>query len=210
MKSVVVFIAVCIVGYWIYEYYQQNPDEVPSLTHSQKGLVTSPIPSGPQSQGPAPDLTSVPVTNGTTLTHARVKDARPNTMVFACDQGLFEVSYDRLPPAFRAYYAPPTPTPSPTASADSQAPQAPAAAAVSAWKPQPQRSSEEETQAVLAFNQRKASLEQHQRDDMEIINRWYKQSTFDPNAMPQSQFDSTKADYDATTAQLGRLVANGP
>jgi len=131
MKSIVVLIALFIVGYWLYTFYQENPGELPSIGHRQKDLVSTPVPVTPEPAKVAPpDLASVPVLNGPTLTHVRVKDARAKSLVFMCDQGLFEISYDKLSPGFKAYYTPkvtpvptdadgnpiptPTPTPAPT------------------------------------------------------------------------------------------------
>lgn len=212
MKSIVVLIAIFIVGYWLYTYYQENPGELPSITHRQKDLVTTPLPVTPEPVKVAPpNLASVPVLNGTTLTHARVKEARVNSVVFMCDQGLFEISYDRLSPDFKAFYAP-TPTPVPT-DADGNpipTPTPTPAPTVVQPKPQIQRTSQQEADARLNYANQKAGLESRQNADLDTINRWYKQSTFEPGGVSQSQFESAHADYDAATAALNQLLANGP
>ena len=212
MKSIVVLIALFIVGYWLYTFYQENPGELPSIGHRQKDLVSTPVPVTPEPAKVAPpDLASVPVLNGPTLTHVRVKDARAKSLVFMCDQGLFEISYDKLSPNFKAYYTPkvtpvptdadgnpiPTPTPTPAPTVIQPAPQV-------------QRTSQQEADARLNYANQKAGLESRQNQDLDTINRWYKQSTFEPGGVSQSQFDSAHADYDAATVALNQLIATGP
>jgi len=206
MKTLVTFIAVCIVGYWLYTFYSQNPDDLPPMVHRQKDLVSKPIPEEKVVTPPAPKLDAIQVVRGPILTHAKVKSARPNSIVFMCDQGIFEVNYDRLPPEFQSYYMPaPMPTPAEAASAVEPAP-APAPAP----KPEPQRSYEDDMNARLSFASTKAGLESRQQGDLDLMTKWYKQSNFEPGGLTQQQFDTAKADYDATTAQLNTLVAQGP
>jgi hypothetical protein len=206
MKTVLIFLAVCIVGYWLYEFYQQNPDDLPSMHHQK--LTTTPIPSEPppDDRGPPPNLVAIPVRGGSTLTNAKVKEARADSVLFLCDQGIFDITYDRLTPDFRKYYAP-APTPSPSVD---PTPQSTAPVVIKPYMPEPQRTAEEEVNLRVSFLQREAALRQHLKDDQEIMTRWYKQSSFDPGAMSQTTFDSTKADFDATTAQLNQLEATGP
>jgi hypothetical protein len=211
MKSTVILIVLCIVGYWLYTYYEENPAELPGLTHRQRNLVSTPIPVDQPTPTPqpitGPKLDAVKLKDGATLTHVRVTTARENTLVIICDQGLFEVNYDRLDPQFRAYYQP---SPTPTLTQVPTGAPTPTPATAAAPKQPVQRTFEEENQARLSFNQTKINLEAKQQADLDVMTRWYKQSSFDPNAMSQSQFDTAKADYDATTAQLGSLVAAGP
>jgi hypothetical protein len=208
MKSTLTFLAVCIVAYWLYTFYTENPEDRPSLGHRQANLVSTPIPDEKLAEPlKAPSLDSVAVLNGTTLTHVRVKSAKANSILVACDQGLFDVTYDRLAPEFKAYYMP---TPTPSAAGDSSGAPTPTPASTSSYKAPVQRTSEEENQARLAYASTKAALEGRQQADLDVINRFYKQSNFEPGAMTQAQFDTAKADYDAATAQLGSVVASGP
>jgi hypothetical protein len=210
MKTLVTLIAVCIVGYWLYTFYSQNPDDLPSMIHRQKDLVSTPIPEEKVIAQPPPKLDSIQVLRGPVLTHAKVKSARVNSIVFMCDQGIFEVNYDRLPPEFQNFYMPPPAVAAAQAVASVDSAVAPVPAPAPATKPEPQRSYEEDMNARLNFVATKAGLESRQQGDLDLITRWYKQSNFEPGGLTQQQFDTTKADYDAVTAQLNTLVAQGP
>jgi hypothetical protein len=214
MKTLVILIALCFVGYWLHEYYEQSTNQASSIAHVQKGLVTTPIPSEEPTptRVPDPDLDSILVKGQATLTHAKIKEIHTDSILFVCDQGLAEVAFDKLPPEFRTRYAPPVSSPSPTPTGDIPATQPPATVAATPTPRPPvrQRSIEEEAAARVAYQERKSALEAHQQEDLVIINRWYKQSTFDPDAISQSTFDWVKADYDSTTAQLNQLEATGP
>ncbi|HZZ20602.1 MAG TPA: hypothetical protein VFE25_14600 [Opitutaceae bacterium] len=210
MKSLVTLIAVCIVGYWLYTFYSQNPDELPSMVHRSKDVVSTPIPQenvdAPQVP---PKLDVIQVARGPVLTHAKVKSARPNSIVFLCDQGLFEVNYDRLPPEFETFYrTQAVATSVPSSESASSAP-APVPAQAPAPKIAPQRSYEDDMNARLNLASRKAALEGRQQGDLDTMTRWYKQSNFEPGGLTQQDFDTAKADYDAATAQLNTLVAQG-
>ncbi|HEY5227690.1 MAG TPA: hypothetical protein VIJ19_04060 [Opitutaceae bacterium] len=209
MKSTLTFIAVCIVAYWLYTFYTENPEDRPSFGHRQTNLKSTPIPDEKIVEPlKAPNLDSVVVQNAGTLTHVKVKSAKANSILIACDQGLFDVTYDRLPPEFRAFYMP---TPTPSVATDQQATvPTPTPAATSSYKPPVQRTFEEENQARLAYAATKSALEARQQADLDVINKFYKQSNFEPGGLTQTQFDTAKADYDATTAQLGSVVALGP
>jgi hypothetical protein len=210
MKTLVTLIAVCIVGYWLYTFYSQNPDDLPSMVHRQKDLVSTPIPDEKAIAQTAPKLDSIQVIRGPVLTHAKVKSARVNSIVFMCDQGIFEVNYDRLPPEFQGYYMPSPSVAAAQAVAAVESAVAPAPAPAPAPRPEPQRSYEEDMNARLNFVSSKAGLEARQQSDLDTITKWYKQSNFEPGGLSQGQFDTAKADYDAATAQLNTLVAQGP
>jgi hypothetical protein len=208
MKSTFTLIAACIVAYWLYTFYTENPEDRPSFGHTKTNLVSTPIPDEKIAEpNKAPSLDSVAVLNGGTLTHVRVKSAMANSILVACDQGLFDITYDRLGPEFRAFYKP---TPTPSASADQGSAPTPTPASTSSYKAPVQRTFEEENQARLAYASTKAALEARQQADLDLINRFYKQSNFEAGGLSQAQFDTAKADYDAATAQLGSLVAVGP
>jgi hypothetical protein len=208
MKSLVTLIAVCIVGYWLYTFYSQNPDDLPPMIHRQKDLVSKPVPDEKQIEATAPKLDSIQVTRGPVLTHAKVKAARPNSVVFLCDQGIFEVNYDRLPPEFQGYYQPSAVQVAAEAMT-AAVPAAPSAPAPAPRPPVPQRSIEDEANARLSFASQKAGLEARQQGDLDQMTKWYKQSNFESGGMSQAQFDTVKADYDAVTSELNNLVAQG-
>jgi hypothetical protein len=216
MKSIVTLLAVGLICYWLYTFYQQNPDELPSIVNHQKDLVSTPIPQVKEVKVekpvPAPDLTTIAVANGQTLTHARVKDARATSVVFVCDQGLFEISYDRLPPQFRAYYAPKGQPPAPAedssaAPTPSPTPTRPATVSVSR---RAERTPAEDAQALASFEQQKTIYENRQKSDSDVMDSWYKQSSFKTGGITQDQFDSAKSDYDTAANQLAQLESNGP
>jgi hypothetical protein len=171
------------------------------VSHSPEPVETVPV---------LPDLSRVAVKNGAPLTHARVKEIRTSGIVFVADQGLFKVSFDRLPAEYLAYYGPmavedPTPTPA-AAAAAADAPVVPAAI-----KPRPQRNALEDAQAELAYVQRKAGLEDQIRQDRETIDHWYKQSSFvSEGRLSQEQFEVAQADLAVASAQLAQLEALGP
>jgi hypothetical protein len=109
MKTLVIFLTTCVVSYCVYDLYRQNPADLPAFAKGKNGLFSDSSSDGARAQGTAPDLSLVPIGNGKTLTNARVKSARANSILFMCDQGIFDVSYDRLPPEFRTFYAPAAP-----------------------------------------------------------------------------------------------------
>jgi hypothetical protein len=209
MKTWVTLIAIGIVGYWLYTFYQQNPDDLPPMVHRQKDLVSSPMPDEKLIVAQAPKLDSIQVLRGPTLTHGKVKEAKPNSVVFVCDQGILEVNYDRLAPEFEAYYAPTAVQAVADAAAKVADQAAPPSAPPPAPKPVPQRSFEDDNNARLAYASEKAALESRQQSDLDQMTKWYRQSNFEPGGMTQQQFDTLKADYDVTTLQLNTLVARG-
>jgi hypothetical protein len=109
MKTVVAILAAGLVSFCVYDLYKQNPDDLPAIARVKNGFFADSASGGAHTQAVAPDLSLVPIGNGKTLTNARVKNARPASILFMCDQGLIDVSYDRLPPEFRSFYAPAAP-----------------------------------------------------------------------------------------------------
>jgi hypothetical protein len=215
MKSFVILIALAIIGYWAYTYYQANPNDLPvSLTHHQAGLVSTPIPT-PATPTPTPppavqpDLASVSVFKGVTMTHAKVREIKPDSLVFGSDQGLFQITYDRLAPGFEAYYLPRMPAPTPVVTPDPNL--VPTPTRVPIIHREAQRSAADEANAVLSFNAKVAGLEQKLRELQGYIDKYYIQSNYNnPDAITESQFAGIKAEFDARTAELADLRSRGP
>jgi hypothetical protein len=207
MKSIVILLFFGLVGYVSYQYVI-NPVPVDAPIRP-KVTEKSAEPSVSDAPPVTPDLTRIVIKNEPPITHARVKEVHPGGIVFVADQGMMMVGFDKLPEEFQAYYGPMaipdvTPTPvSPSAAAE-------AAVAIAAAKPRPQRNSLEDAQAELAYAQRKAGLEDQMKRDREVIDRWYKQSSFDPQALTEQQYEVAQADYAVAEAQLVQLEANGP
>lgn len=213
MKSFIVLIILVIVGYWLYTFYQQNPDDLPSLIHIQKGAVSTPIPTTlpPTPPPTAPKLDSIPVVKGETLTHARVKAIHTDSILFVCDQGLVKVTYDRLPPGFAAYYKPLAPTPTPVPTVDPNAPPTPTPTPAPTSIHVRQRTPDEEAAAEASFAQQKSYLEQDIAHDQDIVDRYYSQSTYNNTGVISEQdFTNAKMDLDAKNAKLQLLLAAGP
>jgi hypothetical protein len=213
MKSIFVLIILVIVGYWLYTFYQQNPDDLPSLVHIQKGAVSTPIPTliTPTPRPVAPKLDSIPVVKGETLTHARVKTIHADSLLFVCDQGLVKVAYDRLPPAFAAYYQPLAPTPTPVTTPDPNAPPTPTPTPAPTSIHVRQRTPEEEAAALDSFARSKAALESDIAHDQDVIDRYYSQSTYNNSGViTEQEFTNAKIDLDARNAQLQVLLGTGP
>ncbi len=213
MKSIVVLIVLFIVGYWLYTFYQQNPDDLPSLIHVQKGVVSTPIPTSmvPTPPPVAPKLDSIPVVKGETLTHARVKTIYGDALLFVCDQGLVKVSYDRLPPGFAAYYQPLAPTPTPVVTPDPNATPTPTPTPAPTSIHVRQRTPEEQASAEASFAAQKSYLEADIAHDQDVIDRYYSQSTYNNTGVISEQdFTNAKIDLDAKNAKLQLLLAAGP
>jgi hypothetical protein len=211
MKTLFTLIVLGTAGYLLFEYIEM-PAPVPVAVHAAQPRV-GPKPTAepePVDAAPSvPDLSRIVVKGGDTLTHARVKEIHPGSMVLIADQGLFKVTWDRLPEEFHDYYismAVPDPTPVPTS--------APVAGGAPTAEPmakaKPQRSALEDEQAQLAFAQRKASLENQLKADRATIDRWYKQSSFETGGVSQSEYDVAQADYAVVSGQLAQLEADGP
>jgi hypothetical protein len=212
MKSIVVLIVLGILGYWLYTFYQQNPDDLPSLIHLQKDAVSTPIPTTavPVPPAVAPNLDSIPVEKGQTLTHARVKGIRADSLVFVCDQGLVQVTYDRLPPAFAAYYVPRAPTPTPVVTPDPNVTPVPTPTSVNVIRVK-QRTPEEEEQAQRQYLDAKEAIEARLKIDQELMDQYYTQSTYNnPSPVTEAQFNNAKQDFDSETAKMSELLGHGP
>jgi hypothetical protein len=212
MKFLATMLLLGFLGYLAYDYVQTreaNPTPVITLTHHSKADPDpTPTPEPTEYKPQPPDLTTIPVKDGVALTNAKVKELRSRSIVFLCDQGLFEVGFDRLPPKFALYYGPiiarlpapavdsgvalPTPTPVPTA------------------RVKRERTPIEEANARLGFFSTKESLEGRLKRDQDVIDRWYKQSSFDGGGMSEGEFEGARADFEATSVQLSQLLANGP
>lgn len=214
MKQLFVLLALGIVGYWLYTFYTQNPDDLPAiLRHSN--VVSTPIPTvGPPTPVPTqPPLDSVPVEKGETLTHCRVRGFNATSVTFLCDQGIFQIAYDRLPPGFAAFYVPRVPTPTPTTD-----PAAPTAVPTPTPTPRPTlanpnhpvRTAEEDAAELWSYNGAKQRLEDRMKDIQAQMDHYYHQSSYDVGAMTEQQFNDLKAEYDADSQKLTELVSKGP
>ena len=85
MKQLFVLLALGIIGYWLYTFYTQNPDDLPAmLRHSN--VASTPIPTvGPPTPVPTlPPLDSVPVSKGETMTHCKVMRFSSDSVTFRC------------------------------------------------------------------------------------------------------------------------------
>jgi hypothetical protein len=202
MKSIVFLLFFGALAYFLYVNVTTPVAIDPPIEHvkgsgSAPEVVEAPV---------VPDLSSIIVKGRAPLTHAKVKEIHPDAMVFICDEGIFKIDFDRLPPEFGIYYGPmavpdptPTPTPVPTTS------DTPVVAPV---RERPQRTTLEDAQASLAYAQAKAACEDRLKSDREILDHYYKQSTYEP-VVTESQFEIAKADYDVQAAALAQLEANG-
>ena len=75
----------------------------------------------------------------------------------------------------------------------------------------PERTTLQQAQAVLSYNQSVASLRERIRKDQEMIDHWYNQSSFVKDGLvSENEFNVAKADFDTATIQLNELLANGP
>jgi hypothetical protein len=203
MKAFAILLFFCVVGYIAYQ-----------VVVTPQAVVAPIQPRGPAQPEPTevplevPDLSKVSVKDGGTLTHARVKEIHASGIVFVADQGLYKVSFDRLPPNYAAYFGPqavPDPiVPSPTPT-DSDVTPTPVV------KPRPQRTAIEDAQAEVAYAQKKASYENQIKSDQATIDLYYKQSNFN-NSSPvtSAQYEVAEADLQATQVALSQLEAAGP
>jgi len=214
MKQLFVLLALGIIGYWLYTFYTQNPDDLPAvLRHSN--TVSKPIPTvGPPTPVPTqPPLDSVPVKKGATLTHCKVMRFSADAVTFLCDQGIFQITYDRLPPGFAAYYVPRVPTPSPTTDPSAPTPVPTPTPTPRPTLPNPNhpvRSAEEDAAALWAYNGTKQRLEDRMKDLQAQMDHYYHQSSYDAGAMSEQQFNDAKAEYDSDALKLSELESRGP
>jgi hypothetical protein len=157
-----------------------------------------------------PDLSRVPIKDGGTLTNARIKIIHPSGIIFVADQGLYKVSFDRLPPNYAAYYGPQA-IPDPIEPSPTVTPEDPDITPTPVPKPRPQRTAIEDAQAELAYAQRKAGYENQIKSDQATIDTYYKQSNFN-NGSPvtTAQYEVSEADLQATQVALSQLEAAGP
>jgi hypothetical protein len=212
MKSIIVLIVLGLVGYWLYTFYQQNPESLPNMVHLQKDLVSTPLPTvgTPTPKPVAPSLDSIPVSKGPTLTHARVKGIRTDSLVFVCDQGLYQITYDRLPPAFAAYYLPLVPTPTPVVTRDPNATPVPTPTPIGIHRVA-QRSASEEREAEEEFSKRVNGMQARLDTLQAKMNQYYSQSTYNnPDVISDADFANTKTEFDNLTQQLADLQSRGP
>ena len=210
MKSFITLLIFGVIGYVAYQY---------TLAPAPPGPAQRPVsakssePDVPEAPAAPPSLDRVVVKEKVplVLTHAKVKEIHPSGIVFTCDQGIFKVSFDKLPPEYESYYGPlaiadvvPTETPDTAATPVTVAePVGP--------RPKPQKTAVEDAQARLVYASTKSGLEDRIKTDQAFIDRWYRQSTFEQEGqVSQTQFEVSKADFDLATAQLNQLEANGP
>jgi hypothetical protein len=212
MKFLVTMLVCGFIGYLVYNIQQAHdaaPTPLITLSHHTANEPDpTPTPEPTVYVPKPPDMTEIPVRDGETLTHAKVKELRTKTIVFLCDQGIFEVGFDRLPPQFAQYYGPiiatqPASTPDAAGTVSAPPTKPPA-------KEKPQRSAVDDASARASFFSSKESLENRLKSDQETIDKWYRQSSFEPGGISEAQFNSAKADFDYTTSQLSQLIANGP
>jgi hypothetical protein len=204
MKAFAILLFFGVVGYIAYQVVVTPQPAAPIVASGPVKAEPTDVPME------VPDLSKVPVKDGGTLTHARIKEIHPSGIIFIADQGLYKVSFDRLPPNFAAYYGPqavPDPVvPSPTMSpADSDITPTPVI------KPRPQRTAVEDAQAELAYAQRKAAFENQIKGDQNTIDTYYKQSTFN-NGSPvtTAQYEVAEADLQSAQTSLALLEGAGP
>lgn len=223
MRSIVIFLLLLLAAYGLWEYIEDREamEKTRIELHRKDPKTAEPTPTPePTPAAPAsPNLDEVQVKGGAALTHATVKAVRASGVVFLCDQGLVEVPFGSLPANLAAYFSamlPPTPSPTPTpdgaaSQSDSPATPVPTPTPVPPPKPHTEKSFQQDTQDRLAFIEARQALRDRIKTDQDIIDHWYKQSSFEKNGyVSESQFNSAKADQDAAIAQLNQLEAGGP
>lgn len=205
MKSIVFLLSFGSLAYFLYVNVT-TPIPVDKVVQHIRDPGSAPA-AEPAEEPVMPDLTTVVVKDRSPLTHATVKAIHPDAIVFTCDQGIFKVDFDRLAPEFGAYFGPQAvPDPTPAAPVDAT----PVVVAPVVVPPRErQRTTLEDAQARLAYAQAKAGLEDRLKQDRDAIDRYYKQSTYEP-VISESQFDVAKADFDVQAASLAQLEATGP
>ena len=210
MKFTIILLILGIGGYEAVQYYNDLPASAPSIAIRPKAAApTTPEPTPEPAH--APDLAAVPVLGGHPITHAKLKEIHESGILFLCDQGLIKVSFKNLPPEFSDYYGPMAVKEVVAAEPTDAATATPVATPPPAVKPKPERTPMQDAQATLAYSQAVSALRDRLQNDQSVIDHWYKQSSFvQEGRITESQFNVAKADFEAVTAQLAELQANGP
>jgi len=118
-----------------------------------------------------------------------------------------EVSYDRLPPGFAAYYLPRVPMPTPVPSSATTPTPGPTKKPVVEHS---SRSSEDDANAIANYNRDIQRLQDRMAADQAIIDHYRSGSSFDKDTPSENDYNSAQSDYNKAQQQLADRIGQGP
>jgi hypothetical protein len=202
MKPPVIFVILLVAAGGIFyygEYYNKKPV-----------AVAAPPPAAPAAPVVViPNLKVIPVKNGLTIKNAQVKMINSDGIIFICDRGMVQASFDDLPPEFKDYYAskadpnyaPAQPTPVQSVSYQQSQGQ-------SYSGPTSQETEAQREQARAYTAERIAVVKSHIENDQSIIDRYMSQSAAEDPRHPNltnSDYEFAKANLEQNQSELQQL-----
>lgn len=210
MKSAAISIFFFVLAATIFYYGERSEKKVVKVVVLPPPLPPSPLPPSPARKPKIiiPNLKTIPVRNGRTITNARILSVNPDGIIFICDFGMVQALFDDLPPEFRAYYASKAVSDSPPEQpvvAQQQVDQQPSP------QPEPSQYDIDLHQADEKFKkaQRMEELNNAIASDQSIIHHYETQSDFENNPnhpnITDGAYECAKADLEKAQIELQQL-----